>query len=266
MPPPIQNDMSETIRPMPESRPAAPRPQNLVGLSGWNYDDWKHGFYAGVRRKDWLAHYASVFGAVEVNATFYREQRPETFAAWRAGAPPGFRFAVKGHKYATHMKRLLDPERTVPRHLPALEGLGDRLSALLWQLPAHCRAAPERLDRFCAVLETHFPGLPQVLEFRHTSWFTDETLAVLRAHGAAPCISDAGSWPLWDATGADLAYLRLHGKPETYYSAYDTGFLRDLADRIRGWNANGLAAHVYFDNTARGNAPSDALKLLDFLA
>lgn len=237
-------------------------PQNLIGLSGWNYNDWKHHFYAGIKRKEWLKHYATFFNCVEVNATFYREQAPETFEAWSKAVPDGFRFAIKGHKYVTHMKRLLDPKRTIPRHLPALENLGGKLSAMLWQLPAHCKATPQRLDHFCTVLRTHFPHTPQVMEFRHTSWFTNEVEAILNAHNVATCISDAGTWPRWDAVTGGLAYLRLHGHPQTYYSPYTDGFLDELAKRISAWNKSGIAAHVYFDNTAEGHAPQDALRLI----
>ncbi|WP_461210959.1 DUF72 domain-containing protein [Desulfocurvus sp. DL9XJH121] len=242
-----------------------PSPQRLIGLSGWNYADWKNGFYAGVKKKDWLKHYATRFQAVEVNATFYREQSPETFAAWREATPTNFRFSVKGHKYVTHMKRLLDPETTIPRRAPAVDELGDKLAALLWQLPAHCRANVERLDRFCAVLREHFPHTPQVMEFRHPTWFTDETRDVLEKHRVANCISDSGTWPRWDAVCANLAYLRLHGSPQTYYSAYDEEFLEDLAVRITAWNMAGTDVQVYFDNTAEQRAPGDAMRLLGML-
>ena len=239
----------------------ADAPQFLIGLSGWNYDDWKRHFYAGVKRADWLAHYATVFDTVEVNATFYREQTPETLAAWRDGTPDGFRFAVKGHKYVTHMKRLLNPETTVPRHAPIPQVLGPKLSAMLWQLPGHCKATPERLDHFCAELRTHFPHVPQVMELRHVSWFTDEVAAILDAHGVATCISDAADWPRWDNITANLAYLRLHGRPRTYYSPYSDAFLDELADHVRAWTKAGTAVHIYFDNTADGQAPKDALRL-----
>lgn len=237
-----------------------------IGLSGWNYAEWKDGFYQGVPRKSWLPHYASRFSAVEVNATFYRQQRPETFAAWAAQTPPHFRFAVKGHKYATHMKRLIAPEETIPRHRDALSHLDGKLAVMLWQLPGNFKANPERLDRFCAVLRDTFPNTPQVMELRHETWFTDDTLDVLTTHGVATCISDAADWPRWDAVTSGLAYLRLHGGEETYFSSYTDDELRGWAKRIARWHADGMDVQVYFDNTAAQAAPADAPRLARLLA
>ena len=80
--------------------------QAYIGTSGWTYDAWKAGFYAGVPRSAWLAHHARHFRAVEVNATFYRRLKQSTFATWLEKTPPDFRFAIKGHRYLTHVKKL----------------------------------------------------------------------------------------------------------------------------------------------------------------
>lgn len=238
----------------------------FLGLSGWNYADWKDGFYAGVPRRLWLEHYAEHFAAVEVNATFYRRQKPTTFEAWAARTPPGFTFTLKGHKWATHYKRLLEPEQTVPHLGEAAEILGPRLGALLWQLPGNFKADLPRLDRFCAVLRAEYPRIPQIMELRHETWFTDETAALLAAHGVSHCMSDAADWPLWHAVTASPVYIRLHGHDETYVSSYAGAYLADLAERIRAWLANGQDVHVYFDNTAAGAAPRDAARLAGLLA
>ena len=38
--------------------------QAHIGTSGWIYKHWKDLFYAGVKQKDWLSHYASHFPTV----------------------------------------------------------------------------------------------------------------------------------------------------------------------------------------------------------
>lgn len=240
-------------------------PSLRIGLSGWNYDDWKTGFYQGVPRRRWLEHYAGHFDCVEVNATFYGTIRPATFAAWRATVPEGFGFAVKGHQFVTHRKRLLDPDDTLPRQAATAEALGPSLSAMLWQLPAAFKPDAQRLELFCQALARHLPGVRHVFEPRHEGWFTRETAEILRRHGVTPCISDAGDWPRWDAVGERMAYVRLHGSPETYFSPYSNEELHSWARRCRDWLAQGLEVHVYFDNTAEGHAVTDALRLREMM-
>src|SRR5688572_21562418 len=84
-----------------------------VGTSGWMYESWARLLYPGLPRKKWLAHAASVFTGLEVNATFYRQQKEDTFRAWRDETPPDFRFAIKAHRYITHYKRLRDVRASV---------------------------------------------------------------------------------------------------------------------------------------------------------
>ena len=72
---------------------------------------------------------------------------------------------------------------------------------------------------------------------------------------ADPVLFEPGRWP-----GGDLStvYLRLHGSPRMYYSAYPRDVLDQLAVRLR------LSAHEadrvwrIFDNTASGAAVADA--------
>jgi uncharacterized protein YecE (DUF72 family) len=236
----------------------------LVGTSGWNYGPWKDGLYAGVRRQDWLAHYATRFDAVEVNASFYRAVRPATYAAWRAATPERFRFAIKGHRLVTHVNRLSDATEPVMRQRDSASVLGDRLAAVLWQLPQSVRKDAERLKAFLAVLH-RWPEVPHVMEFRHASWFDTETADLLAAHGVASAISDADRWPRWDVITGDLVYIRLHGRPHCYLSPYPVEAVADWAARIRAWQAEGNAVQIYFDNTMQGAAVDDSLRLRGFL-
>lgn len=238
--------------------------QILIGTSGWNYGPWKDGLYAGVRRQDWLSHYASRFNAVEVNASFYRAVRPSTYAAWRAATPEHFRFAIKGHRLVTHVNRLADAAEPVLRQRDGASVLGERLAAVLWQLPRSLAKDGERLKAFVATLH-RWPGVRHVIEFRHESWFDAETIDLLAAHDIATAISDSERWPRWDAVTTDLVYVRLHGKPQCYLSPYPADAIADWAARIRAWRAEGRAVQVYFDNTMQGAAVDDARRLSGFL-
>jgi uncharacterized protein YecE (DUF72 family) len=236
----------------------------LIGTSGWNYGPWKDGLYAGVRRQNWLSHYASRFNAVEVNASFYRAVRPTTYAAWRAATPESFRFAIKGHRLVTHVNRLADAAEPVLRQRDSTSVLGERLAAVLWQLPRSVAKDDGRLKAFLATLHL-WPRVRHVVEFRHESWFDEDTADLLAAHDVATAISDSDRWPRWDAVTADLVYIRLHGKPHCYLSPYSADAIADWAARIGAWRAEGRAVQVYFDNTMQGAAVEDARRLAAFL-
>jgi uncharacterized protein YecE (DUF72 family) len=235
-----------------------------IGTSGWMYDDWRDGFYAGLPRSRWLAHCADHFGALEINATHYRLQQRRTFERWRDAVPPGFRFAVKAHRYLTHIRRLQDPAEPIRRDRERAEALGERLAVVLWQLPARFALDTERLDGFLAALHAGWP-MRHAIEFRHRSWFRADVSDRLAAAGVATCISHAADWPMWEQVTTDLAYVRLHGSPRTYASAYGERGLRPWARRVEGWLADDRDVFVFFDDDGGGAAPADASCLMRML-
>lgn len=235
-----------------------------IGLSGWSYDEWKDSFYAGVKRKDWLAHAAGRFPTLEANGTFYRGQKAETFERWRDQTPDDFRFTVKGHRVVTHRRRLKGAKPSIVRQRDNAKPLGRKLACVLWQLPANFKADSERLRDFLKALRA-WRGPVHVMEFRHPSWFTDETAAALDAAGVANCVSHAGDWPMWDQPAGPLVYIRLHGAPRTYYSNYGPKKLQDWSRHIRRWRRQGRDVLVYFDNDASGAAPRNAARLTDMV-
>jgi uncharacterized protein YecE (DUF72 family) len=232
-----------------------------IGTSGWNYPEWRRGFYVGVPRREWLRHCAERFTGIEVNATFYRLQQGATFERWREETPPDFRFAIKGNRYLTHNKKLAEPAPSIRLEREQAKPLGPKLAVVLWQLPASLRKDLDRLRGFATAL-ARWPEARHAVEFRHRSWFDDEVAACLERHSIAACISDAADWPLWDVTTTDLAYVRLHGHTRTYASSYGPRALRSWASRIRRWLAEGRQVHVYFDNDRGGAAPKNACALL----
>jgi uncharacterized protein YecE (DUF72 family) len=235
-----------------------------VGTSGWNYDGWKEGFYANVRRKDWLRHCAERFTAIEVNGTFYRLQQKSTFERWRAETPDAFRFAIKGHRYVTQNKKLLDPDDSIVLERDRAVGLGKKLAAVVWQLSTKLRKDTGRLEGFAKALG-RWRSVRHAIEFRHDSWYDREVSDCLREHRIAVCLSDAADWPMWEEVTTDMVYVRLHGHEQTYVSSYSGKPLDEWARRTRGWLRRGYDVHVYFDNDSAGAAPFDAMELLDKL-
>ena len=229
----------------------------IIGTSGWQYKDWRDVFYPkGVPQRLWLEHYAESFATVESNNAFYMLPKPETFAAWARRTPEDFVMAVKVSRYLTHIRRLRDPSEPVQRFLEHAKHLGSKLGPVLLQLPPNLKSDLGNLDQTL----TRFGNRARVaVEFRHESWFNDETKALLEQHGAALCLTDRGSRPnspLWRT--AAWTYLRFHwgtGSPESCYgrTALDSWTGR-LAER---WTPE-EDIFVYFNNDPNGCAIRDA--------
>ena len=234
--------------------------QLYIGTSGWSYQHWQDCFYTGVVRKDWLKFYAECFSAVEVNGTFYRLQSSATFQKWFNETPATFRFAIKANRYLTHNKKLLDPKPSVLIEKTQAGALGEKLAVVLWQLPGLLKKDLPRLKGFIDALQ-QWPEVRHSIEFRHDSWFDDETAACLTQAEIAVCLSDDETWPMWDRVTTNLIYIRLHGHTRTYASFYSKPELADWAERIAQWAKQGKDVHIYFDNDAKCAAPFNALTL-----
>jgi len=235
-----------------------------IGTSGWNYKGWRHSFYGDTPQKQWLRFCAEHFSSIEVNSTFYRLQEKSTFKKWRDETPKGFPFAIKGHRYVTHNKKLLDVEKSVIRCRESASPLGKRLAAVVWQLPAFLKKDIERLEKFLRNLR-RWKSTRHAIEFRDKSWFDDEVADCLERHAVAICMSDAPDWPMWDRVTTDVVYIRLHGHTRKYASSYSKPALGKWATRTQRWLEENRAVHVYFDNDAEGAAPRNALRLLEML-
>ncbi|TVP88259.1 MAG: DUF72 domain-containing protein [Thioalkalivibrio sp.] len=233
-----------------------------IGTSGWNYRAWKDDFYRGVPQRAWLAHCARHFSGLEINGTFYRLPEADTVQRWAEQTPEGFGFAIKGSRYVTHLRRLKEAADSVALLRSRMQPMGDRLRAVVWQLPANFRLNQERLEAFTGALEA-WPEVGHAIEFRHSSWFTDAVAAHLDAAGVGICQSDAPDWPCWETVAGSLVYCRLHGHTRLYASAYSGRSLDRWAGSVQQWLAEGREVHVYFDNDSEGAAPRDAQRLLE---
>jgi uncharacterized protein YecE (DUF72 family) len=235
-----------------------------IGTSGWNYKTWRDHFYGDAPQKQWLRFCAERFTAIEVNGTFYRLQPQSTFKKWQNETPDGFPFAIKGHRYVTHNKKLIDVEEPLIRCRDAASPVGKRLVAVVWQLPSFFKKNIERLEKFLQTLR-HWETTRHAIEFRHKTWFDDEVAECLTKHAVAVCMSDAPDWPMWNRVTTDVVYIRLHGHTRKYASSYSKPTLRKWAARVQRWLKENRAVHVYFDNDAEGAAPRNALTLLEML-
>jgi uncharacterized protein YecE (DUF72 family) len=227
-----------------------------IGTSGYQYDHWRGPFYPDdLPKRRWFEYYAGRFDTVEINNTFYRLPKEETFDRWREQAPDGFLYVLKYSRYGTHIKRLKDPARHVDAFMERAVRLEKHLGPILVQLPPHWHAD---VDRLAAFLDAT-PGEQRwAIELRDPDWLREEVYAVLREHGAALCIHDMlDEHPRF--TTADFTYLRFHG--DHYRGSYSPQALSAAARRIRDHLAHGRDVFVFFNNDERGYAVENAMDL-----
>ena len=231
----------------------SPAPRLAVGTSGYSYKEWKGPFYPEkLPAKKMLAWYGERLTGVEINNTFYRLPKPSVLETWASQVPDDFRFSIKASRRITHFTRL-KPEAAEPTEylLRTLETLGDRLGAILFQLPPNFRVD---LDRLRAYLDFLPDGTPGAFEFRHGSWKDDEVHDLLRARGMALVCADTeesdDDEPL--VSTAEWGYLRLR-RPD-----YTDDDLTRWATRIRGekWRR----VMVFFKHEDEGAGPRMAAR------
>lgn len=235
----------------------------LVGCAGWSLSKEVAAPFPldGSHRE----RYAALFNAVEINSSFYRPHRPQTYARWAASVPPGFRFSVKLPRSISHQKRLVDADEELQRFAAESGELGDKLACILVQLPPSLAFDAALASAFFARLRLAFPCM-LACEARHPSWFGDAATAALAAHGISRVHADPPAGQAGPHTpSAPEAYLRLHGTPKIYYSSYSDQYLEHVAQTLRAHARAGRSAWCIFDNTASGAAVPNALSLLTLL-
>jgi uncharacterized protein YecE (DUF72 family) len=237
-----------------------------IGTSGWVYGHWRGAFYPReLPQSRWFEFYARHFPTVEINATFYREPSAATVEGWRDQAPPGFVYAVKAHRFMTHMKKLADCADPVRRFFGRADLLGGRLGPILFQIAPQVPVEVERLARFAALLPS---GHTHVLEFRDSRWFTPEVHDFLARTNLAFCIHDAPDVACPDWVTAKAVYYRFHGASGSpaYAGNYDEAALQKTAEAITTRAAAGHDVYVYFNNDLHGFAVANARRLVELTA
>jgi len=210
-----------------------------------------------------LERYARRFNAVEINSSFHRPHRRATYERWAASVPADFAFAVKAPREITHDLRLAGAGAALDAFLAQATGLGDKLGALLFQLPPSLVFDARTAGVFFKVLRKRHAG-SVVCEPRHPTWFTSRAEDLLLKHRVArvaadpakvPAAAEPGGWPA-------LRYFRLHGSPRMYYSNYEPERLADYAEQLKQLKQPKAGdAWCFFDNTTLGCAAGNALAL-----
>jgi len=221
-----------------------------VGTSGFAYKEWKGSFYPDdLPASGMLAFYSSRFPTVEINNTFYRMPTEKVLLQWAAQVPDEFSFVLKASQRITHHARLKNVDELLEYFTRTASVLGPKLGPTLFQLPPNMKQDVARLRDFLALLPRRWRA---AFEFRHASWFDDETYAALRERDAALCVADTDDDEGHVVATAAWGYLRLRRE------AYDDAALEAWAERVAAqpWTE----AVVFFKHEDEATGPALAAR------
>ncbi len=196
---------------------------------------------------------------MELNVTFYRLPLSTTFARWRKETPADFAFSIKGSRFITHMKRLLEPEEPLDLFFNRASNLQGKLKVVLWQLPPDFKIEIRRLENFLRLLQKY--PVKNTFEFRHESWMTHEIFHLFKECSASLCMAD---WPEFIndlPVTSDIVYIRRHGAGGNYSTHYSKADLKKDTKRIVNYLKQEKDVFIYFNNDALGYAPKNAKEL-----
>lgn len=208
-----------------------------IGVGGWTYEPWDESFYpSDLKKKDQLRYSASQLTAIEINGTFYRTQRPETFQAWTDAVPDDFVFAVKAPRYAVNRKVLAEGAESIGRFVESgLDRLGGKLGPILWQLPPTKKYEPDDFAAFLDLLPARAgdAALRHAVELRHPSFEDAGAVEACRDRNVAIVLAGDSDYPLIADQTADFTYLRIMGTTEGHPLGYASSKLDQWAERAR---------------------------------
>ncbi len=228
-----------------------------IGTSGYNYPEWKGSFYpADLPAAKMLPYYAARFPTVEINYTFYRMPTEKLVSGWAAHTPSPYKLTLKAPRRITHDSRLRNCGDLVRGFCAVAGTLGDKLGALLFQLPPSAKKDVALLDAFLAELP---PKVCAAFEFRHTSWLDDDVFGRLAARGLAVCVADSEKLSTPVRVTTDYAYFRLRDE------GYTPADIAAWADTIQRATEGCRDVFVYFKHEDEGKGPEFAAMLRERL-
>lgn len=257
-----------------------------VGVGGWTFEPWRGVFYPERHPQARELEYASRhLTTIEINGTYYRTQKPSTFAKWAAETPEGFVFAVKALMFATNRRALAEAGDSVRKFVGSgLTELGEKLGPILWQFLPTKRFEPEDFGAFLALLPETQDGLRlrHAVEVRHDSFRTPEFVGLARRRRVAIVYANGGGYPEIADPTAEFVYARLQGTRAVVETGYADAELDRWAEAAQSWAAGkspsgldyvdappeptaGRDAFVYVIGGAKVRNPAAAMALIDRL-
>ena len=234
---------------------------------GWSYDFWKGNFYPEqISSKQFLTYYAQQFDTVEVDSTFYRIPRKQTFTDWKEQTPPNFLFSLKFPQIITHIKMLRNCKEETEVFIERAELLQEKLGPLLLQFPPAFKIEhASRLNEFLKRLpkKHHY-----VVEVRNKSLLNDGFFSMLKENNVAAAWVDTVKMPLVEELTSNIAYVRWEGDRKSVNGTLGRIEV-DKSANIEPWSKklkqlSGQETEVfgYFSKYYSGYPPSDVQDIL----
>ena len=221
-----------------------------IGTSGYNYPEWKGSFYPpDLPAAKMLPYYAARFPTVEINYTFYRMPTEKLVGGWAAQTPDPYKLTLKAPRRITHDSRLKNCGELVDGFCRVAGTLGNKLGALLFQLPPNLKKDLALFDAFLGELP---PKVCAAFEFRHQSWLDDDVFGRLAARNLALCVADSEKMSTPVRVTADYAYFRLRDEGYTFEN------IAHWAETIARETASCRETFVYFKHEEAGKGPQFA--------
>lgn len=237
-----------------------------VGVGGWTYEPWRGVFYPkGLAQKRELEYAARALTAIEINATYYGRQKPQSWRNWAAAAPDGFKFSLKASRYCTQRKLLTDSGDSIRMFLgQGFTELGDKLGPINWQLAEGKKFERDDFARFLDLIPDVQDGvkLRHALEGRHESFADPAFIELARARNMAAVFAHSDAFPRIDKQTADFTYARLQRSVEEIESGYDAAALDGWVKQAEAWAKGGRDVFVYFISGAKIRNPAAAQALI----
>ncbi len=265
---------------------APPRPVDgiRVGIGGWTFAPWRGVFYPqGLVQRRELEHASRQLTSIEINGTYYRMQKPATYAKWRDQVPAGFVFSAKAPKRIMASRSLAKAGAQVEDFIGGIVELGDRLGPLVWQFEATRKHDVEDFTAFLALLPRQAGKitLRHVLDVRDPGFVDADYLALAKRNGMATVFTDSPTHPSFADVTTDFVYARLMCSKDDVATGYDDTALTHWAQRVRLWAKGGEPddlpricpatratakrrrdVFVYFIGAAKARNPAAAVALL----
>ncbi len=287
-------------------------PRLYLGTSSWNFPGWAGLVWdaadhdAAVLSRQGLGAYSRhpLLRTAGIDRSFYRPMTAAQYAEHAAQVPDGFRFVVKapslvadavvrgsGGRGKQQNGNFLNPALALEQFVqPALDGLGPKVGALVFQLsplppallqPQHLSDVLARLRSMLLALPALQPLAPDgvlAVEVRNPELLTPALAEVLQEAGATYCL---GLHPRLPPIEEQLPLLRalwpgplvcrwnlnrLHGaqgyeearelyRPFNALVDPDPALRATLARVVAGTTGAGFPAYVTVNNKAEGSAP-----------
>ena len=259
-----------------------------AGIGGWTFEPWEQSFYPEkLAKTKQLSYAASKLATIEINGTYYRGQKPETFAKWAADVPDGFVFSVKGNRFVTNRRVLGEAGESMEKFFATgVTELGDRLGPILWQFAPTKKFDPDDFEAFLKLLPEKRDGVAirHTVEVRHDSFVVPEFAALLRRYSVAVVFADHATYPSIADVTTGFVYARLQQGNDETPNCYPPKQLDAWADRARIWASGGVPkdlpladpdhqpekmardVFVYFIHEGKVRAPHGAMAFAELTA